>query len=1003
MTVLIAPLLLSATLALEPLPFTDGMDTIRNPGCGVARGDWAKTSPGMSVGGVNLCSSDANCTKLWRLEKFSKGYLYSTNGVPLYDHYAHITNGFVGGVDIPLDANTLLSISNSLAACRRNGGTCIPRFAYTDDKWCGSEPDDFQTILLHIRQLGEVVRCFGDVVPAVECGMIGPWGEMHSSRYAESPYAKQVTSAWLDVLPEGMPLLVRASRYIIYETGAHRRRMGLFNDGYLGNDHDYGTWDNGADCWSRSQGRAELRARNFPYGGEFATVTSEYFDSHTTLLDPTKYNIVEEWYDTRLSYLRNLLSSSNTPRAKLASTTFDHELWSFDNAPSLVEYDGQTLAKFCEDHMGYRFVVRGVDVRRTGRRVTLGLTIENTGFGRLLFPETKEVLVSRGGAFAAVAASGTDLRLLECGATSLAEVAFELPSSMPLGEYSVSLRVRAPLADESGAELPRRAIAFANDGCYNATTKANYICKVNIDGSSDGQSGAADYSGGGTVVVPAGSTNDLSSVVFSSGAALTVSGGGTVVLGGSMPSAIDVASGTLVLTAQAGDIDFSSINPHKSGVVLLNRGSAAASVVLGSVPEYVRLEGEWSQMVPASTTHRVAVPTEYVSGTIDVYGTLDVRADLTLSGDAKVVVHSGGVFGNLKSSTQSGKAKIVVVDLASIVLDGGTLLNPVNGNWSGSGLCLDTEVEGAKSLVLRNGATVTLFRSQGQGKAVISVEGNATWNVWYEEWYGNGRAQVPFLGAREVDVAEGATLSMTRVRMTGWSDQQDGKDITVRLAEIPIAGRGSLCISNNYTSKSVVYEIGGGVALEGGVTVADNVNAQLRMTNPWWFAYFSGPNAGSGGEWSGVPGGEGAFSIDEARARGCDVSIEIQMRAGWAAALPETAAGDPAGFAFLQGEGGELVPYGFADGEWLRLEGRVPRDLEEFTLGIDLVRDADTCIWTVTYTVNGEPLAHEGAVKLQIGRVADPVSLIFSGEGQFGAFSARQIRRTQHGIKVILR
>ena len=40
---------------------------------------------------------------------------------------------FVGGVDRPLDANALLSVSNSLLKCRRNGGTCIPRFAYTWD------------------------------------------------------------------------------------------------------------------------------------------------------------------------------------------------------------------------------------------------------------------------------------------------------------------------------------------------------------------------------------------------------------------------------------------------------------------------------------------------------------------------------------------------------------------------------------------------------------------------------------------------------------------------------------------------------------------------------------------------------------------------------------------------------------------------------------------------------------------------------------------------------
>ena len=287
------------------------------------------------------------------------------------------------------------------------------------------------------------------------------------------------------------------------------------------------------------------------------------------------------------------------------------------------------------------------------------MSVENTGFGRLLFPETKEILLSDGETETVVPAEGTDLRLLEGGTTSLAEVSFELPSSMPLGTYSVSLRVRAPVTGESPSEVPRRPIAFANDGCYDAAKKANYLCKIAIDGTTD-------------------------------------------------PS--------------------------------------------------------------------------------------------------------------------------------------------------------------------------------------------------------------------------------------------------------------------------------------------------------WWFSYFAGAQSGQGGEWSGVPDGEGVFSILAPRKLGCDVSIEISMRAGGAAGLPAAGGGDPAGFAFLYGEGGTLVPYGFAGGEWHRLDGRVPGDQEDFTLGIDIVREGEDGRWKVGYSADGEPLTCGGAARLPVGAGSvNPAYLLFDGAGRFGSFFARQIQRTRWGIKVIVK
>ena len=375
----IALLLLAATAArgieltvvVSPV---DGVETFANPGCGMAGGGWSTLAPGMKTNGLDLCASVPNCTKLWSLQKFSKGYVYKNN---LANYTNHVVR-FVGGADIPLDENALLSVSNSLLNCRRNGGTCIPRFAYTWDQWGGVEPDDFDVLLTHIRQLSAVLSQFRDVVPAIECGIIGAWGEMHTSRYTAPEYQNRIVGAWLDGLPKDMALLGRSSyvwmSYLNTSTTnffngsresmdpALRARMGFYNDGYLGTDWDYGTWGGGVGIWSRKQGRDFLRDLAVPYGGEFACINTNYFDKNVHLLDTNRFNIVQEWYDTHLSYLRNIRCGDphmGIPR-RLSETPFSSAKWAFDGMPRLSEYDGIDLRKFCEDHMGYRYVVRGV-------------------------------------------------------------------------------------------------------------------------------------------------------------------------------------------------------------------------------------------------------------------------------------------------------------------------------------------------------------------------------------------------------------------------------------------------------------------------------------------------------------------------------------------------------------------------------------------------------------------------------------------------------------------
>ena len=61
-----------ATVA-RTVPPSDGAESFDNPGCGYAGGGWSNLTPDMQPGGVDLCRSSANCTKLWSMHKFSNG------------------------------------------------------------------------------------------------------------------------------------------------------------------------------------------------------------------------------------------------------------------------------------------------------------------------------------------------------------------------------------------------------------------------------------------------------------------------------------------------------------------------------------------------------------------------------------------------------------------------------------------------------------------------------------------------------------------------------------------------------------------------------------------------------------------------------------------------------------------------------------------------------------------------------------------------------------------
>lgn len=389
-----AALCASAAIA-DDARFKDGLSPLdENPARGAAPGWWHV----LHKDGNEAGHPQGFCSWLWNIGEFSAGN-------ELYKDHPRPT--CVGGADIPLTDDALAAVSNTLVNARAAGAIMIIRFGYTSGGESGAEPADFSVLVGHVRALGAILGAFPDVVLSVECGMTGPWGEMHSTYYREPEHIKAIGDAWLETLAPQTSLLVRYPKWVLdyadkdvdeflasvadntyYKVQPAQRRIGIFNDGYLGTDADYGTWRRHSRWMVREQGVAYLEARrNVPYGGELAHIKPEECEA-VPLFDLSKFNIVQEFYRTHLSYLRNIDTKHHNLAGFIGTLKLTHD-YDFAGMPDLSEWYGTDLRTFMRTHMGYRFVIRGVKFDGDG----VEATIENTGFGHLLIKSRGEIKV----------------------------------------------------------------------------------------------------------------------------------------------------------------------------------------------------------------------------------------------------------------------------------------------------------------------------------------------------------------------------------------------------------------------------------------------------------------------------------------------------------------------------------------------------------------------------------------------------------------------------------
>ena len=305
------------------------------------------------------------------------------------------------GKNQDLTEDALNVLQETFDNIRKNSGHVIVRICY--DPWYNGRSNvtpDHEWVLKHVKQLAPVLSKNTDVIVALEMGMHGAYGEMHSDTNITYDRVAEAVNLMLRNTPPELKILTRTGNYsakvlgfdnwgvdfnidgekfkeIAKAKGDTMYRVGMFNDGYLGTQYDYGTW--GADCATsicREEGVAWLEkySINTPYGGEALTTAENY-----QVINTPEF-LAYEGFRTHTSYLN--IQWNNKLIDSWKKTPFKQK--DFDYDPARV--DSLSGFKYINDHLGYRFVLRESwmsDTVGDDYILRAKLRVQNVGFGNL--------------------------------------------------------------------------------------------------------------------------------------------------------------------------------------------------------------------------------------------------------------------------------------------------------------------------------------------------------------------------------------------------------------------------------------------------------------------------------------------------------------------------------------------------------------------------------------------------------------------------------------------
>ena len=385
----------------------------------------------------------------------------------------------------------------------------------------------------HLSQLKPVLHEYEDIIMCVKTGMLGPWGEQHSSAMAQDASVyKMLFDAYLDAVPASRSLLTHGGAFLAWYNlsygtnynfsnidtlpvppkGSPESRFGFFNDSYTYGYSkiywdDYGSLSEGAemsgshDDYDRDKLGAWIYKQNNFYQGESGIGNNVYGTFPGAVIEAQKNRISNlnmrfGAYSRWNSFVYTEASITAPVKFPAPGDGIDASFFTGETRTAFFDpvYEGKTGAEYMRDRLGYRLVLRDANASEwTTQKGVLKFEgkIQNVGFGNVINRKKLSVILrNRDSGQTYSAALALDARdWLTAGDSNnrpdnrqaWCDMSFSIDMSafgdIAKGRYNIYLKINDP--KETSAN--RRCIRFANNGdIWDETLGANLIGSTNI-------------------------------------------------------------------------------------------------------------------------------------------------------------------------------------------------------------------------------------------------------------------------------------------------------------------------------------------------------------------------------------------------------------------------------------------------------------------------------------------------------------------------------------------
>ena len=279
---------------------------------------------------------------------------YADDGITLLQVYVYIGN--YCDTDIPESA--FKQLKEYFETLKSNGVKILLRFAYeTEGSEKGPRTKDIEK---HCGQIKEFIAANGElfrsVVYAVQLGMIGLWGEGHTSIHKIDE--ERVITALADAIPESIPLMVRTPEFLSKVPDELESRFGVHDDFLVGYDHEWGmmSWEDENYVKLLNKCKYTVTDGEMPWGRAGERIDIAGLVRQCVGYGLTSMSIEHNYKEDGNAYCLEECKSVYLTETQLEENAFPYN-------PALLTDGRISVYDYLKYHLGYQLVASNLEIK----------------------------------------------------------------------------------------------------------------------------------------------------------------------------------------------------------------------------------------------------------------------------------------------------------------------------------------------------------------------------------------------------------------------------------------------------------------------------------------------------------------------------------------------------------------------------------------------------------------------------------------------------------------